>query len=63
MRNDLYRQYLALSHEVYLSHDLSIGYETSRLVGNMQSGEPISFCEEWHICHGTMLRIIIELVL
>ena len=54
------------SHEVYLSYDLSVGYKTSRLVGNMLSGEPIDFCEEWHMYpyfnHGTIIRIIIKLV-
>ena len=35
--NDLYRQALIPSHEVYLSYDLSASYETSRLVGNMQT--------------------------
>ena len=34
MRNDLYRQFLMLSHEVY--YDLSLCCELSRLVENMQ---------------------------
>ena len=37
MKNDHYRQSLVPSHEVYLSYDLSSRYETSRLVGNMQT--------------------------
>ena len=34
MKNDLYRQLLMPSHEVY--YDLSVCYELSRLVNNMQ---------------------------
>ena len=34
MRNDLYRQLLMPSHEVY--YDLSVCYELSRLVNNIQ---------------------------
>ena len=36
MKNDLYRQSLSPSHEVYLSYDVSVCYETFRLVGNVQ---------------------------
>ena len=37
MKNDIYRQSLMFSPEVYLSYDLSACYETSRLVSNMQT--------------------------
>ena len=37
MKNNHYRQWLVLSHEVYLTYDLFVSYETSRLVGNMQT--------------------------
>ena len=37
--NYLYRQALIPSHEVYLPYDLSASYETSRLLGNMQTAK------------------------
>ena len=37
MKNDHSRQSLVPFHEVYLSYGLSACYETSRLVGNMQT--------------------------
>ena len=37
MKNDHYRQSLVLSQEVYLSYALSAYYETSKLVGNMET--------------------------
>ena len=36
MKNDLSRQSLMPFHEDYLFYDLTIWYERSRLVGNMQ---------------------------
>ena len=43
----LYTMLNALSWGLF--YDLSVDYETSRLVGNMQSEEPIGFCEEWRM--------------
>ena len=43
----LYTMLNALSWGLF--YDLSVDYETSRSVGNMQSEEPIGFCEEWNI--------------
>ena len=37
IKNDRYRQSLVPSQETCLSYDLSVCYETSRLVGNMQT--------------------------
>ena len=37
MKNDDYRESLVPFHEVYLSYGLSVCYETSTLVGNMQT--------------------------
>ena len=39
MKNILYRKSLVPSNDVYLSYDLSPYYGTTRLVGNMQTGE------------------------
>lgn len=37
MKNDLYRQSLMPSHEVYLPYVLSVCYKASRLVGNTET--------------------------
>ena len=43
MKNYQFGQSLVPSHEFYLSYDLSACYETSRLVGNMQTVETNAF--------------------
>ena len=43
MKNNLYKQFLMISHKVYLPYNLSVCYKTSRLVGNMQTVETNSF--------------------